>query len=394
MDSTTFLTDWFKQISVLDELHVAAIDNLLLEKKSSSTITGITKVNGRWIPIEGIHSIKFTDKTHIEAQCSVNDKERYYKIKADGGAAIKTIHRILNATRIKITNDAFISEIDNYIMTEMKLMACGNYLADIVCVPLDGIYTLSKDDTNYMVARKNVADENNSYTVDIVGKHFDDKLKTILNGDANRIRVVNCTIVNGSGISVRLMNKPPLTKIYDGQKTIVDYVINTYKNKSTKNVTVLVTGDPGVGKSTLAFLIAQEIKKLGVDPYLIKGFNVMSDEMQYHPIIGHYSPKNDCPVILLLDEFDLAMKRADDAGNQQNGQNGQRDDLAIASNKTNLNNFLDALNDESFLIAIATTNTKLKEINDNYGVYCRKGRFDKHFEMVSKDVTNMSDPVL
>ena len=80
MDSTTFLTDWFKQISVFDELHVSAIDNLMFDKKYNSTISGITKINGRWIPIEGTHFIKFTDKTYIEAQCNTNDKGRYYKI--------------------------------------------------------------------------------------------------------------------------------------------------------------------------------------------------------------------------------------------------------------------------------------------------------------------------
>ena len=168
------------------------------------------------------------------------------------------------------------------------------------------------------------------------------------------------------------------------------------ESKKSKNVTVLISGDSNLGKSTVAFLVAQQIRlELSVDCYLIKGFNILSDEMQYHPIIGHYSPTYECPIILLLDEFDIGIRCAD-AFDKQNGinapNNGQKDNLAIASNKINLNNFLDSINEESFLITVATTNTKLNIMNDDYGIYCRKGRFDKHFEMISKDTTNSFDP--
>lgn len=395
MDASAFPSKWFKNLVINDELYVAAIDNLLLDfKKTDSSITpnlaGVTKTGGRWIPIEGTHSLTFEDKSNINAISLTEDKKRCYKLELSGKTAIKVIYRILNPIRITIHNDAFISVIDNWILHEQSLINQGNYVADVVSVPMDGIYTLvTKGQDGYMVIKRETVKDKKTYTIDIVGKFYDDKLKMLLYGNANRIKVVHCTILNQQ-INVRLMNKLPLDDIYNGQKVVVDYVVNTYQSKKTKNVSVLISGPTGLGKSTIALLVAQKIKsELDVDPFLIKGFNVMADEMQYHPVIGHYSPMSNSPIILLLDEFDLAMKEADSPA----PPNGRKDGLAIAANKTNLNNFLDAINDESFLIVIATTNTAIADLNATYGVYCRKGRFDKHFEMVSKDVTNMFDPI-
>lgn len=395
MDPSTFPLNWFKNITVSDELHVTAIDNLLIGPgQLESNLAGIGMLNNRWVPIEGNHSIMFSDDSHIKAHCTINDEnERSYKIETSGNPAIKAIYRLLNAIRIKIVNDAIISAIDNFIITEGGLVERGGYIADVVPAPIDGIYTLTtKDKDGYMIAKRETDDDKKTYVIDLIGKFYDDKLKTIINGDANRIRVVNCSIVNHQ-INVRVMNKPPLDRIFLGQRTIVDYAISTYRLKNNKNVTILVSGAPGLGKSTIAFIIAQRIKcELGVDPYLIKGFNVMSEEIQYHPIIGHYSPKNDCPIVLLLDEFDLAMKRADKPDDDDSENRFQMSNLAIASNKTNLNGFLDSINDESFLITVATTNMPIDDLNENFGVYCRKGRFDKHFEMISKDKTTVLEP--
>jgi SpoVK/Ycf46/Vps4 family AAA+-type ATPase len=231
--------------------------------------------------------------------------------------------------------------------------------------------------------------------LDIVGQHFTTEIDSILNGDANRIRVVNCSIINHS-INVRLMNKPPLERSYPCQKVVVDYVIDKYRNKKSKNVTVMLSGAPGLGKSTVAFLITQKVKsEFGVDPYLIKGFNVNCEQMQYHPVIGHYDPKNSTPIVLLLDEFDIAMKNAEDGSNTEAGNEGQRTrpSLAISANKTNLNQFLDAMNDESFLIVVVTTNKTVQEMQQTYPVYSRKGRFDMLFQMTDQDTCNMINPV-
>lgn len=239
-----------------------------------------------------------------------------------------------------------------------------------------------------MILQKEVTDGKQSYTIDVLDTYYNNIINNILNGNVDRIRVVVCSVISDN-IFVRVMDKTPPDSIFPCQQTIVDYVINEYSNKS-KNVTVLISGPPGIGKSTIALWVAQMMKRrLAVDPYLIKGFNINCEEMQYHPIINHYSPKNNSPVILLLDEFDIAMKNANMS---ETSDNVQKNPIAISANKTNLNNFLDSINDEQFLITIATTNMNLYDINKEFNVYCRKGRFSKHFEITSYDNVKIVDP--
>ncbi len=397
---SAFRVNWFKEIRIQDDLHTKAIDNLLLfhnPPETTSTIKGIKSINSNIVPIEGLHSISFNNNEYIHAERFEENDKTFYIVKAIGNTAVKTIYNILFAKRIEINNEALVSAINNYIIQELSLKEKGRLITDVVPVPMDGIYTLYRGPGEYMNAKKNTKKEKSSYLIDISGTYYNSKVEDILNGDANRIRVVNCSIIN-SQINVRLMNKPPLENIYPCQRVITDYVIEEYRVKKNKNVTILISGQPGLGKSTIAFLISQVIKKeFGVDPYLIKGFNINSEEMQYHPIIGHYNPQTQSPIVLLLDEFDIALKRA---SNDQN-YNGQNDNAsrmgassAISANKTNMNTFLDAINDESFLITVATTNVSLDDINKDYGVYCRKGRFDKHFEMMDKDRTVVCDPTM
>lgn len=415
---------WFRKITVIDQLHINAINNLLLfpPQRTKVNLAGVTKINGLWTPIDGNHSICFTNNSAIEI---IKDKDKYL-IETSGDEAISALFKILNAKRIKIINDSFISAIDNFIMTEKSLLENGRYIADVVSTPMDGFYVLKTGDKkSYLVAKKSCNTPENfdknaqapekGYIIDVVGEYYEKKLSKILNGDANRIRVVNCCVVNSS-INVRILNKPPLDSLFKCQQPIIDYVVTTYISKKTKNLSILISGKPGLGKSTIAFLIAQRIKnQLGVDPYLIKGFNINSQHMQYHPVIGYYNPKNNTPIILLLDEFDIAMKKAKGSVKKEENVVGDRQfssqdeymqfmqmqahaqmqagqSEAISANTTNLNNFLDSVNDEPFLITVATTNRSIQFINENYGVYCRKGRFDMHFEMIDKTNTIKISP--
>ncbi len=284
-------------------------------------------------------------------------------------------------------------------MHENKLIKNGGFIADVVPVPRYGIYSIYNENHNeYMIAQRKNEKDKATYVIDIVGDYFLDKLNSILNGDVNCIRVVNCSVINHS-INVRLQNKLPFDNMKIAQAEIVDWIVDSYKKSIDKNITVLISGAPGLGKTTVGFLVSQSIKKkLYVDPYLIKGFNVNSDEMQYHPVIGHYNPKKSTPIVLLLDEFDIAMHRAsmtmetnefDPSGNQLPMHSQSH---AISANKTNLNQFLDAINDESHLIVVATTNIPITDIHANYDVFCRKGRFDMHFEMVNKEKVLMIEP--
>ena len=379
-----------KKIIVEDPLHIVAIDFLFLELAPHKIVNlqGITRKNNRWVLINGIHNINYgKDENNQPCYLRANCEKDMYTIEFSGDEPTKTITKVLNAKRITITNESFIREIDIFIMNEKNMLINGEFTTDIVSIPMDNIYALNKEnEKGYMILRKESKKNKQSYTIDIVGDYYNNIIDKILNGNADRIRVLNCSIINEQ-IFIRSMDKIPLQNIHPCQQTIIDYVIDTYSNSNTKNVTILITGASGVGKSTIAIGIAQMMKRrLAVDPYLVKGFNINCEEIQYHPIINHYSPKHGSPIILLLDEFEVALKNA----------NSDKDDNkahAISANKTNLNNFLDAINDEQFLITVATTNMDIDEINNQYGVYCRKGRFNKHFTIISHDIVNIIDPI-
>jgi len=376
-----------KKLVVDDQLHIAAIDFTFLELAPSDMvdIKGIMRKNNRWVLINGTHNINYGHDNNKPCYIHATRDKDTYVLDFCGTEPVKTIHKILGAKRIKITNETFIREIDMLIMKEKNMGVNGGFVADVVPFPMNDIYTFNKQDQKgYMILNKESKDDEDSYTIDIVGDYYNKIVDDILN--SNGVRVVNYGVANET-IFVRVIDKMPLQDIFPSQQIIIDYAIDAYTASKTKNATILISGGSGLGKSSVAFGITQILKRrLGVDPYLIKGFNVNSEEMQYHPIINHYSPKRESPVILLLDEFDIALKNANLPESSDNNAH------AISANKTNMNNFLDAINDEQYLITVATTNMSLAEINNQFGVYCRKGRFNKHFEYKSKDVVNSVDP--
>lgn len=377
-----------KKILITDPLHVAAIDLAFIQLAPSDmvSIQGIEMKDGRWILSNNTHNLNFGKHNNEQYYLRAIRDNNMFTIELNGEEPIKTLTRIVSAKRLKVVNETFIRELDMFIMKEKEMDKYGGFTIDIVRVPMNNIYTFKKtDEKGYMILQKDVTDNKQSYTIDVVDDYFNNIISAILDGNVDRIRVVVCSLINES-IFVRILDKTPPDIIFPSQQTIVDYVIDEYSKKN-KNVTILISGSPGVGKSTIALWVAHSMKrKLSVDPYLVKGFNINCDEMQYHPIINHYSPKNNSPVILLLDEFDIALKNANSASDNQKGA------YAISANKTNLNNFMDSINDEQFLITIATTNMILDDINKEYSVYCRKGRFHQHFEIMSKDYVKIVEP--
>lgn len=386
-----------RKIIVNDMLHITAIDFMCVELAPTDmvTINGITKKNNYWGLTNGTHNINYGSDVKGQS-CFIrvirddhgNRDKDSCTLEFCGDEPTKTITKILNAKRIKAIDESFVRVIDIFIMNKKSMTENGGFVMDVVPFPMDGIYILhKKKQKGYMILQKETKEDDKSYVIDIVGDYYNTIITDMLNGNADRVRVINCSVINDH-ISVRTMDKPPLQQILPCQQTIVDYTINFYRDSKNKNITILISGQPGCGKSTVAFAIAQSMKKiLSVDPYLIKGFNINCEEIQYHPVMNHYSPKNSTPIILLLDEFDIAMGKADAPSDDNKGH-------AISANKTNLNNFLDSINDEQFLITIATTNLTLEQINEQFAVYCRKGRMTKHFEIQSQDVANSFDPLL
>lgn len=385
LDVSRFRADWFREVFIDDELYVTAIDNLLLSLSNPSQVNlkGIRKHNGRWMPANGKHIIHYDDNSSIEAIRQQEKETTSYHLKPLGLYAIKTIKNILLAKRIIIDNDTLINSIDNFIMQELNLLTHGGYIADVVPAPMENIYTLYDTTHNsYLIAKKKNK-KRKTYEIDVVGDYYTNKLNTIIDGDATRIHIICCSILN-KHMNARKLKKAPFEHVFPCQKIMADAIANMYKIKKDQNVSILVCGPPCVGKSSLATVVAQKIKNdLGVDPHVLRGFNINSEMMQYHPLINYCGHKKQEPMILLLDEFDIAMKNAN------KDTQGKKSSCAISANKTNLNNFLDEINEEPFLITIVTTNMSLSDIKTNFGIYCRKGRFHIHCEVHSKDIVHI-----
>lgn len=381
-----------KKLVVADKLHVAAFDFMFLHLAPSEyvTIKGIAKKNDRWILSNDTHSINYgNDENRRSCYIHATRDNDTVTLEFDGDEPLKSINKILGAKRIKVINESFIREIDMFVMKEKNMEQKGGYVVDVVRIPMNNIYCFNKQmEKGYMILQKELVDNKISYTIDIVDTYYNNIIGSILDGNADKVKVVVCSVISND-MFVRSMEKIPPEKMYQSQEKIVNFIIDAYSTNN-KNVTVLISGSPNCGKSTVALWLAQIMKRrLSVDPYLIKGFNLNCKAMQYHPIVNHYSPKNNSPIILLLDEFDVAMNNTNSSNNNDNYNNNA---IAISANKTNMNNFLDSINDEQYLITIATTNMTLANINKHFAVYCRHGRFNKHFEIKSKEVVEIVDP--
>lgn len=394
MDKIFFDPNLYKNINIYDELQIAIIDTIFVYMVPPNAKSNISKIKSdgiRFLPDDGIHTLCFSSSDYLEATKVTKNDKSYYQIKAiiateEKIDSIKTIHRLLQIRPYKYINKSFVSIINNYIIKKLNMMKCGGVIDDIVPEPIDGIYFVPGENANnFMLARKKLDEnENQSYSIVYFGDKCKKNIDTLLYGDRNRVNVANITIID-KNINGRKTNKMPITTIKNSQKTCANEVIKLYNNRMKKNISVLISGVPGVGKTTIAFIVAQIMKEEnGVDPCLLKGFNVFSDMIQFHPVIGHYNPTSQCPIVLLLDEFDIAMKKS--------CENNNKNLLAIAANKTNMNNFLDDINDEPYLITIATTNMSINDVVNNYGVYVRKGRFDMHVEIINDNELKFFDP--
>ena len=152
-----FKVSWLVNIEVHDELHIGAIDNLILWQNpcgTTSNVKGVQKIDSLWVPMDGLHSLNFSATSYIHAERRLVKEKPNYIIKTAGNIPAKIIYNILEAKRMEITNEALISAINNYIITELHLKSKGRIITDVVPVPMDGIYTIADISGDYMIAKK------------------------------------------------------------------------------------------------------------------------------------------------------------------------------------------------------------------------------------------------
>lgn len=394
---------WFQALKVTDQLHVRSLDVFLMHVApkfaNSVTIIGAEFVGGQIIPSDGMHSIFIDDNNWIHMDRSVDkDDKPFYTVKAEGFQCMNKIAYITNPKRISVKNSAVVSELDNFVMQEFDLLNTGQYTVDMNPVPNEGFYPFyhEKDGVeSFMIVERSSDEkgENLIYKIDILGDHFNAVIDSIINGDANCIKILVCFIFSHTMIA-RLNYKPPIAIMHPSQEDIVNRILEMYNGHSDRNVVCLICGPPGTGKTTNGVLVAQTMRQtMGVNPIVVEGFDTTAPEMQFHKIVKEVTPTKKNPVILVIDEIDIAFEAADNqAGGSSQQQQMRMMGNSHAKNKSTMTKLLDDLNKDSFLIVIATSNLTVDEMHQKYGVYCRMGRFDQHCYTLDANTVEFIDP--
>jgi hypothetical protein len=206
-----------------------------------------------------------------------------------------------------------------------------------------------------------------------------DQLKII---DNTTIRVLNITR-NGMIPTLQIYKEPKQQDEFysrDTSQTMIAQNIIQYYKKNQNNVTVLITGKSGVGKTYISKIVKKMMEKeFTQDCYLIPNFN---PSVQYSNVFDHvlqYADTNSA-VVCVMNEFDVI---ATDALTPSNGEEKSEH----TKDKGTFNNMLDTLSDTNNFIGIYTSELTRKEIaKKTHESFVRNGRIklNYHIDIISE----------
>lgn len=249
-----------------------------------------------------------------------------------------------------------------------KFAACGwtqaRYL-DVNHLPADGLHclfiwgiiighrTTVRTDRNIRI----------QYELFIFGRFAYKHIKKLLDGDSTTINVAYCdqpALWRGERNTVPYILEYCPTK---WQSELISTIMHIYEKR--RHASVIIYGDPGLGKSQVAMLLNREMSNYGnYEPTTVVA-DPTSRGLTVNDIV--YPPQNESPVIVLFNEYDRVVKNAEESPELTS------DGVSIACNKTSLLNALDRINAMKNVILIATMNAKIESLAP---AYTRKGRFD------------------
>lgn len=156
------------------------------------------------------------------------------------------------------------------------------------------------------------------------------------------------------------------------QNLIVHSIIKYYKDNNY--CTSFITGVPGSGKTTIAYLLAKEL-----NGSICKTFNPTDAGDHILNLIRRSNPTSENPLIVLLDEIDIMIN------NIHNNKIDTHKHVPVpVRSKTDFNRFLDDIEIHcKNVILILTSNSSLKDIemNTKDNSYLREGRVHLYFTM-------------
>jgi hypothetical protein len=165
------------------------------------------------------------------------------------------------------------------------------------------------------------------------------------------------------------------------QMNVVLEIANIYKTSRTNNTVVVLNGEPGCGKSSVAYFLIKHLYQVEKkkEVCFIDTFNP-TETYTFNFIYHTIKPSNDKPLIILLDEID----RIFDIINNYDANNNNSNRNPMMRDKIDWNRFFDQLNGGLLyqnVIIIMTTNKPIDYFDDKDPAYFRQGRVNAKIRM-------------
>lgn len=157
------------------------------------------------------------------------------------------------------------------------------------------------------------------------------------------------------------------------QKICVDGIVDFYHEND--RCVAFINGPPGSGKTTISLLLAKEMSGK-----LCTTFNPTDPGDSMEKIYGKIEPTKDDPLIILLDEFDIILKKICNGTTKMH----KKSPICV-HDKISWNKFLDDVDIGMypFIILLLTSNMCRNNIEDVYDPsFIREGRINKYFEIM------------
>jgi hypothetical protein len=175
---------------------------------------------------------------------------------------------------------------------------------------------------------------------------------------------------------------PPSIVANGRQKALLEKICALYSSpdiggeKKKEYCTTLISGPPGVGKSSIPILLAKQLLDEGKQVRLIDSFNPTDPGDSFDKLYNRIEPTEKKPLIVVLEEVDTIVRKLNE------GIERDKKSPILIMNKTGWNSFFDTFGKNRYrhTYFIMTSNKSLEWFNGEDPSYFRKGRVDECIE--------------
>ena len=157
------------------------------------------------------------------------------------------------------------------------------------------------------------------------------------------------------------------------QDNIITKIIDSYKQNDFNINVSYIYGEPNSGKSMIGILLAKQL-----NASIVRTFNPTEPNDNMENLYSEVNPSEENPLIIVLDEFDIILKKIDA------GIDNHKNMTIQVKDKSSWNGFLDdiSLGIYPHIILLLTSNLKPDTINETYDKsYIREGRVNNFFNL-------------